>query len=131
MHDDTSDSWPDPGGPEPDDAAWLTPQTGWTWDMDALMMGEYVGYPLYLRLRDRLQSLRLPAQTHDALIRELIDTHDVGAISHGSACASLVVTTVDLNNTHDIHDITILDATEMAPLTAKAPPAGDDGWFEK
>lgn len=125
-----AEPWPDPGGPEPDDPEWLTPQTGWTWDADALMMGEYVGYPLYLRLRDRLQSLRLPAQTHDALIRELIDTHDVGAIDHGSACASLVVTTTDIADTYEVHDITIMDVTELAPLSGKdAPPPS--GWFEK
>jgi len=129
-HNLDDDAWQDPGGPTPDDPAWLTPQTGWTWDTDALMMGEYVGYPLYLRLRDRLQSLRLPAQTHDALIRELIDTHDVGAIDHGSACASLVVTTRDIGDAYEVHDIMIMDVTELAPLSGKdAPPQG--GWFEK
>ena len=122
--------WNDPGGPEPDDDTWLTPASGWSWDADSLMMGEYVGYPLYLRLRDRLQTLRLPTQTHNAVIQELIDTHDVGAIDHGVACGTLIVTTRDLLDTYQVHDVSILDVEAFAPLSGKDAGPNVD-WFEK
>jgi hypothetical protein len=117
MHDDMADAWPDPGGPEPDDAAWLTPQTGWTWDADSLMMGEYVGYPLYLRLRDRLQSLRLPTTTHNQLIQTMIDTHDVSVFDHGEARSTLIVK-MRSNDIYNVHDIEIHDASEFATLSS-------------
>lgn len=106
--------------PDASDPSWLTPVTGWAWDADALMMGEYVGYPLYLRLRDRLTTLCLPINTHDTIIRDMIDTHDVGAIDHGSACVTLVTTTAS-NMEYHMHTINIMDATEFAPLTGVAP----------
>ena len=127
--DDWIEHWLNPGGPEPGhdhdtpdqtDSSWLTPASGWTWDADALMMGEYVGYPLYLRLRDRLTTLQLPLNTHDTIIRDMIDTHDVGAIDHGSACVTLVTTTAS-NAVYHMHTINIMDATEFAPLTGVAP----------
>jgi hypothetical protein len=126
--DDWIEHWLNTGGPEPGDmsdtpadthSSWLTPATGWSWDADALMMGEYVGYPLYLRLRDRLTTLELPANTHDAIIRDMIDTHDVSAIDHGSACATLVTTTAS-DAVYDMHTISIMDVTEFAPLTGVA-----------
>ena len=49
--------WSDPGGPDPDDPG--TPKDpddrGWSWDEVSLACGEYVGFKLYLQLRDRLQ----------------------------------------------------------------------------
>jgi hypothetical protein len=56
---------------------WLSPH-GWQWDAQSLSMGEYVGFKLYLLLRDRFTQLRIPPDTHDLLIQEMIDTHDVG-----------------------------------------------------
>ena len=127
--DDWIEHWLNPGGPESHDtgdmsdhthSSWLTPASGWAWDADALMMGEYVGYPLYLRLRDRLTTLELPHNTHDTIIRDMIDTHDVGAIDHGSACVTLVTTTAS-NTDYHMHMINILDVTQFAPLTGVAP----------
>ena len=111
--------WQDPGGPTPDDSSWLTPASGWEWDADSLMMGEYVGYPLYLRLRDRLQSLRLPTDTHNTVIQELIDMHDVAAIDHGVACSSLLVRTKDLEHSLQWHDVTFHDVSEITPLSGE------------
>ena len=120
MHeDDWLDAWLNPGGPDatpdPDPAhpMWLAPATGWTWDVDSLLMGEYVGYPLYLRVRDRLQSLRVPAQAHNLLIRELIDTHDASALDHGEARSTLVIWDTGDGGV-PMH---VLDSTEMAAIT--------------
>ena len=127
--DDWIEHWLNPGGPEPGntpdtpadtDSSWLTPTSGWSWDADSLMMGEYVGYPLYLRLRDRLTTLELPLNTHDTIIRDMIDTHDVSALDHGSACATLVTTTAS-DAAYKMHTINIMDVTEFAPLTGVAP----------
>ena len=54
-------------------------------------MGEYVGYALYLKLRDRLCKLGVPTTAHDTLIQHLIDTHDASALEEGGARATLVV----------------------------------------
>jgi hypothetical protein len=92
--DDWLHAWLNPGGPEPDpdpdDPAWLTPVTGWNWDVDSLMMGEYVGYPLYLQVRDRLVTLDIPTPAHNRIIQELIDTHDMSAMTEGAARATLI-----------------------------------------
>ena len=117
--DDWLDAWLNPGGPDatpdpdPDDPMWLAPVTGWAWDVDSLLMGEYVGYPLYLRVRDRLQSLRVPAQAHNLLIQELIDTHDVSALDHGEARSTLVI----WDNGDTGVPMHVLDSTEFAALT--------------
>ena len=67
-----------------------TPQ-GWTWDVASVQTGEYVTFPLYLRLRQRLCELRVPDDTHNLLIQELIDTHDDSLMDHGAARSTLVV----------------------------------------
>lgn len=109
-----------PGGPEPepdeDHAMWLTPVSGWSWDADSLMMGEYVGYPLYLRVRDRLQHLRVPTAAHNRIIQELIDVHDVSALDHGEARSTLVVWDVDTA----VVPMEILDSSEFATITGVA-----------
>ena len=125
----SDDAWKDPGGPEPDDEAWLTPASGWSWDTDALMLGEYVGYPLYLRLRDRLQSLRLPPETHNQVITELIDMHDAGMLDYGVACSSLVVRVNPLGDSYLFHQVEMFDAKELAPLSGDT--WSDQGPFEK
>ena len=76
--DDAAD-WPEPADDDPLDplSNWLSP-AGWQWDAQSLSMGEYVGFELYLLLRDRFTQLHIPPDTHDLLIQEMIDTHDVG-----------------------------------------------------
>jgi len=115
--DDWLDAWMNPAGdesePDADHAMWLTPDSGWIWDADSLIMGEYVGYPLYLRVRDRLQHLGVPAQAHNRLIQELIDTHDASALDHGEARSTLVMWDVD----KVVVPMEILDSSEFATLT--------------
>ena len=88
---DTSDESPDPGHVPPDHPDWLPAPEHWSWDQDSLACGEYVTFPLYLRLRQRLCELRLPDDTHNLLIQELIDTHDDSLMDHGEARSTLVV----------------------------------------
>jgi hypothetical protein len=115
--DDWLDAWLNPAGPEPDPdsthAAWLTPQTGWTWDVDSLMMGEYVGYPLYLQVRDRLTTLRIPTPAHNRIIQELIDTHDMSAMTQGAARSTLICW--DAGGV--VVPVEIADATEFDELS--------------
>jgi hypothetical protein len=99
--------------PDADDPAWLVPVTGWDWDVDSLMMGEYVGYPLYLRVRNRLQHLRVPAQACNRIIQEMIDVHDVSAFDHGEARSTLVMWDVDGMAV----PMEILDSSEFSALT--------------
>lgn len=80
--------WSDPGGPEPDDDD-ATSDT-WSWDDVSLACGEYVGFALYLRLRDRLQSLGVPGDTHNRIIIQMIHTHDDSAIKGPAARCTLV-----------------------------------------
>lgn len=113
MINDDKDPWPDPAGPDPDDPAWLTPAGDWTWDKDSLMMGEYVGFALYLRLRDRLCTIGLPVTTHNLIIQELVDTHDAGAVTALTPRATLVVNDAD----GVLVDMAVLDHEEMGALT--------------
>ena len=110
------EAWKDPGGPAPDDAGWLTPADGtWEWDGEALMMGEMIGFPLYLRLRDRLCELDVPTQAHHVLIQEMIDCHDIGQIETGTGLSTLVFhddgTSAKIN-------MSIMDHTDMPVLSA-------------
>ena len=115
--DDWLDAWLNPGGPEPDpsskDPAWLTPSTGWDWDADSLMMGEYVGYPLYLKVRDRLQSLDIPGQAHNRIIQELVDCHDMSALTEGAARSTLIC----WDKGGNVVPMEIASATEFPELT--------------
>ena len=115
--DDWLDAWMNPGGPEPDpsheDPAWLTTSPGWTWDADSLMMGEYVGYPLYLRVRDRVQSLHIPTQAHNRIIQELVDCQDMSALAEGAARSTLICWDTGGN----IVPMEIVSATEFPELT--------------
>ena len=54
------------------------------------MMGEYVGYPLYLKVRDRLCTLDIPTQAHNRIIQEMIDMHDMSAMTEGAARSTLI-----------------------------------------
>jgi len=83
--------WDDPGGPEPDDEKERPDsQEDWHWDAESLAMGEYVTFPLYLSLRDRLHTLRVPAIIHNVVIKEMIDAHDDSALDGHGACSTLV-----------------------------------------
>jgi hypothetical protein len=99
--------WTNPAGAEPDDAddplgGWLRP-TGWQWDAQSLSMGEYVGFELYLLLRDRFCSLGLPMESHDLLIQEMIDTHDVGLYTDGRAKVTMWYNSSKPGAVVDIH----------------------------
>ena len=87
---DTSDDPEDPGHVPPDHPDWLPVPQHWSWDTDSLICGEYVTFPLYLRLRERLCELRIPHTCHNMLIHELIDCHDDSAMDHGAARSTLV-----------------------------------------
>jgi len=82
---------PDDAEVPPDHPDYLHAPQGWTWDELSVQTGEYVTFPLYLRLRQRLCELRLPDETHNLLIQELIDTHDDSLMDHGTARSTLVV----------------------------------------
>jgi hypothetical protein len=117
------DAWSNPGGPAPDDPEWLVPQHDqWSWDADALLMGEQVGFPLYLRLRDRLCELNIPTVAHDVLIQEMIDCHDVGLIERGTGLSTLVFRD---DGTSERIEMAVVDQDAMGPLSALAP--GHDG----
>lgn len=112
-HDDTE--WSGPHGPDPDDPA--TPSGNWShewlWDEDNLMHAEYIGVPLYLQLRDRLQSIRVPEAAQNLLMLCLIDSYDNETLDHGTPCATLV-TTHDMN--HNIVRLDIHGKDRVPPL---------------
>ena len=113
--DDHDFEWLDPGGPEPKDVGkWLTP-TGWSWDGDSLMLAEYVGFELYLKIRDRLTTTNVPTDVHNVLIQELIDTHDESLFDNGVACATLMHTQNAPGQL--LMDMQVMDSTHMPPLT--------------
>lgn len=113
------DAWSDPGGPGPANE-WLVPADNkWEWSPEHLLMGEYVGFELYLRLRDRLCTLELPHACHDILIKELIDHHDAAALDGHGACATLICT--DAMNHDVVTDMHIVDSRECPPITAMDP----------
>ena len=113
-HSPDADDAPDPLDTPSD--MWLMPVTGWDWDQQSLLMGEYVGYPLYLRLRERLQTLRVPVQAHDVLIQQMIDTHDASAVTHGQARSTCVI----WSNMQLHMPVEVLDSTEWPTLTGIA-----------
>jgi hypothetical protein len=78
-----------------------------------LLMGEYVGYPLYLRVRDRLATLDIPTQAHNRIIQELIDCHDASALTEGAARSTLIC----WDNGGNVVPMEIASATEFPELT--------------
>ena len=98
-HDDHESEWNGPHGPDPHDPAPHDPEPlsatwahEWLWDEDNLMHAEYIGVPLYLQLRDRLQSIRVPEPAQNLLMLCLIDSYDNEALDHGVPCATMVTT---------------------------------------
>ena len=102
--------WFDAEGNTPGD-----PGADWEWDEDSLETGNFVGYPLYLRLRDRLTTLQVPANAHDLIILEMINLHDANAIDGKTACATLMYT--HRHNDSMMVDLSVLGPDECAPLT--------------
>ena len=78
-------NWQDASGHTPDDH-----DGEWDWDDDALATGEYVGYKLYLKLRDRLTTLTVPTEAHNLIILEMIHCHDTMLIEDGVGCSTLL-----------------------------------------
>jgi hypothetical protein len=105
-----------PGAPdsEPDPGPELPVNCGWSWTMDSLMMAEYVGYQLYLLLRDRFVTLGVPVTDHDQLIQLMIDTHDASAMTNAEARATCVIWSGDTNNWL----VSVLDSEQFGPLHA-------------
>ena len=118
------DAWSSELGPDATDAAWLTPASAqWSWDAESLLMGELVGYPLYLRLRDRLCELNIPTVAHDVLIQEMIECHDESLLEQGVACSTLLFH--DRGDTQDRVEMVVLDMASMGPISAWDPGPGD------
>lgn len=63
----------------------------WSWDAESMVMGEYTGFPLYLKLRDRMCSLHIPVQAHNLLIQELVDSHDEAAAVESQPRSTLIM----------------------------------------
>jgi len=110
------DAWASAGGPSPDDMWLKSEHAKWEWSPESLLMGEYVGFELYLRLRNRLTRLQLPHSCHDMLIKELIDHHDAAALDGHGACATLICTDVDMPDM--ITDMHIVDSRGCPPISA-------------
>jgi len=82
----TDDNWMDAAGNSPEEN-----ETGWSWDDESLRLGQYVGYKLYLVLRDRLTTLEVPTVAHNTIITEMIDLHDETLLTRGQGMATLVM----------------------------------------
>ena len=91
--------------PDPDDEKEVT----WEWDAESLELGEFVGFPLYLSLRDRLCTIKVPDVLHNALIEKLIHAYDDCALTAGLAQCTLIY---DRSGTH-IVGLEIVDGTKM------------------
>ena len=87
----------------------------WTWDQKNLAVGEYVGFPLYQQLRDRLCHTSIPAKDHNRVIMHMIDMHDDELVNHGIGCSTLVCGAGTLEN-GVYQKISILEASEIAPF---------------
>ena len=81
----------------------------WDWDKDSLELGEYVGFPLYLSIRDRLCSAKVPSLMHNALIEKFIHAYDDCALAAGKAQCTLIV---DRTGTSFL-GLEIVDGTKM------------------
>lgn len=82
---------PDEDGDSSDDAP-SDSDVEWEWDQHSLIQAQEVGVPLYLKLRERLCELTIPAWSHHRVIDQMIRTHDTGLIDGGPLCATLVYT---------------------------------------
>ena len=99
----------------------------WTWDEPSLRLAEHVGHQLYLLLRDRLHTLRIPHQVHNELIQRLMLCHDEHALASGEGQATLIT----MGDEHqELVPMAILDGREF-PTRIRENFEGFDGFFEK
>lgn len=113
-----------------EDAFGKTPSphgAGWTWDEPSLRLAEHVGHQLYLLLRDRLHTLRIPHEVHNELIERLLHAHDEWALASGEGQATLIT----MGDEHqELVPMAILDGREF-PTRISEHFEGSDGFFEK
>ena len=60
-----------------------------------LVIAEYVGFPLYVSLRNRLVELECPIEMINTVIAEAIETHDIAAVEAGINGATIVTDASD------------------------------------
>lgn len=105
---DDASNWKDGAGESPD----LT--VDWTWDMDSLEIGEYVGYPLYQQCRARIKNTYVPEHAINRVILHMIDMHDAELVSAGVGCATLVTKRPEAGQL--INFVKILEARFIPPM---------------
>ena len=81
----------------------------WEWDVESLELGEFVGFKLYLELRDRLCTIRVPGVLHNALIERWIQAYDECALAVGKAQCTFIY---DKSGT-SMFGMEIVDGTKM------------------
>lgn len=116
-HDDHHDPHIDPLNHHKDSAGDSPGDSGdlWSWDIASLSTGEYVGFPLYLQLRDRLCDTAIPAKDHNRVIMYMIDMHDEELLNKGIGCSTLVCGAGQLE--HGMYQkISIVESDVIAPF---------------
>ena len=103
-----TDNWQDASGASPEDH-----DGEWEWDDEALTTGEYVGYKLYLRMRDRLTSLRIPGEAHNLIILEMIHCHDHNLLDRGVGCSTLLYRAKEDGQPVELD---VVDSDQIAPF---------------
>jgi hypothetical protein len=66
---------------------------------DDISVAEYVGFPLYISIRNRLTDLGCPYELVNPIIVEAIDVHDLHVFNNGVNNSTIVVNTT---NEYDI-----------------------------
>lgn len=91
------------------------PGANWSWNEQNLVVGEYVGFPLYTQLKDRLCSTSIPDKDHNRVIMCMIDMHDDELTNKGVGCSTLVCGVGNLE--HGMYQkVSILEADHVAPF---------------
>lgn len=83
--DDAAGPTPDPGEPTWDDLF------RWEWDDRSVDLAAQTGYPLYLQLRDRLITLRVPITEHNGYIEEMWNVAVVNEMLRGDRASCLML----------------------------------------
>ena len=115
---------PDEDGDSSDDAP-SDSDVEWEWDQPSLIQAQEVGVPLYLKLRERLSELTIPAWSHHRVIDEMIHTHDTGLMDGEPLCATLVYTKLP-----GIKAMEIVGASSVDWLCGDVSDTTDDTVFE-
>ena len=102
---DHPSNWKDQNGTSPD------PAPGWTWDMDSLETGEYMGFRLYQHVRERVTELNLPTTTVNRVLLAMIDMHDRHLVESGIGCATLI----QRDNLPQV--VSVVEPEQVPPLT--------------